>query len=667
MRRRLAVFLFAAFVGTSFGARTSGQQVAPTQPAPPATGLIVGQVVDSRDGSGVAGAQLTLTFFPANPTPAEVGVPLPNLRLIADGQGRFVYHSLRSGKYTLRASAGGFMLSAYMQTEPNGLSQMLELSEGQRVANVTIKMWRYSSISGIVRDEAGEPVVGQRVQLVQRYGTGSAQRYLPRESADTDDRGLFRFSELAPADYLVMVATLSQSAPVSVLEAYRNAPRSGGPGSSISTSVSNSGGSMNSDGVRIGDIATQPSPSLGAIRATAEAGRYMVYATTFHPSATTPALAGVITLGAGEEKTGVDVVLKPVPATTVTGRVIGPNGPGSYLTVKFIAEGMHALQSAGLGSFEAAAVAITAEDGSFSALGVPAGNYDVSVHLIPRPTYGPSPQSFGVTVSKPGGGTSSSSTSMGASPQTPPTDPVLWGRTSLAVGSSRIEGVTVQLAVAAVVTGRIEFDSSGIPLPPEARLRTARISLSPLDGSAGLGSGTFSGSVAADRTFRSQGYPPGRYIFRVSPPSIPPGWYVKSITSGGRDLRSEPLDLASSDITDVVVTYTDKVGTVTGTVTRPAANTQGMVMMVPATVQALERKGMLPSLVQASLINPDGTYLINGVLPGDYLVFAIANPRALQELDNERLAALALKGVRVTIGSGERRVLSLSITPVKQP
>ena len=662
MRRWVGVLCFLA-CGVAWLDAT-GQQSASSQTAPPASGLIVGQVVDSRDGSGVPGAHLTLTRSPTSPGPSDVGVPFATTPIIADSNGRFVFHSLRSGSYTLRASAGGFISSAYMQTEPMGMSQPLELSEGQRVTNVTIRMWRYASISGTVRDETGEPLVGQRVMIVRRIGTGSARRYSPAgNTADTDDRGLFRFSGLYPGDYVVVVPAQSHSTPVSVLESYRST-RTSPFASPIYNSVAASGGNISDEGVRVGDIATQLlSPSLGNIRVANDGKQSWVYTTTFHPAATTPTLATPITVASGDEKTGADVSLKPVPATTVRGRVMGPNGPGAYLTVKFVGEGMQALQSPGSTSLDIAASAITREDGTFTAVGVPTGTYDVSVLLVPRPIQGPSTQTFGVSVSGPGGGTSTSSMSSGGGTQTPSPDPVMWSRTSLVVGATPIEGVALQLAAGATVSGRIEFETGGIPPPPDVRIQAGRVGLSPIDG---LGWLATSGSVAADRTFRTTGYPPGRYFFSVSIPSIA-GWYVKSVTSGGRDLRSEPVDLTGADISGVVVTYTDKAGEISGTVTRSESESPGVVLLFPATFATLAQNGMLMTRMQATQINKDGAYRIANLVQGDYVIVAINDARAIQELDNQAIAALGQKGARVTLGPGERRAIALSITPVKQP
>src|SRR5688572_20764542 len=80
------------------------------QPAPKGTGLVVGQVVDADTGRPVAGA--TVQFAPSLPvTPEEMtSGPVPQVRrVIANGEGRFMFHSVPPGRASLFANAASYI------------------------------------------------------------------------------------------------------------------------------------------------------------------------------------------------------------------------------------------------------------------------------------------------------------------------------------------------------------------------------------------------------------------------------------------------------------------------------------------------------------------------------------------------------------------------------
>ena len=103
--------------------------------------------------------------------------------------------------------------------------------------------------------------------------------------------------------------------------------------------------------------ANAPSPSLGGVRlgasilsTTPDNARFgsaalisnaiapvrngdalFAYPTTFHPSATTLAQAARITLAPGEDRTPVDVVLRPVRTVSVSGTLVDDVGPAPQI------------------------------------------------------------------------------------------------------------------------------------------------------------------------------------------------------------------------------------------------------------------------------------------------------------------------------------------------
>ena len=84
--------------------------------------------------------------------------------------------------------------------------------KGERLTDVTLRVWKYGVIAGTVVDEAGEPVVGIAVRaLIKNVVAGRTQygnmQVIPElvPAATTDDRGMFRLSQLVPGTYVVFV------------------------------------------------------------------------------------------------------------------------------------------------------------------------------------------------------------------------------------------------------------------------------------------------------------------------------------------------------------------------------------------------------------------------------------------------------------------------------
>jgi hypothetical protein len=139
----------------------------------PGAGLS-GQVSDARSGQVPSGVALELIVDGRSR-------PLPLSR------GRFEATGLRAGTVTLRASAPGYV----------GLSRVLELPPGDRPREVTLRdvaveLERGGTVSGVVIDDDGAPVVSVPVSCGTAHGR-------------TDGRGEFRLDGVAPGALRVEV------------------------------------------------------------------------------------------------------------------------------------------------------------------------------------------------------------------------------------------------------------------------------------------------------------------------------------------------------------------------------------------------------------------------------------------------------------------------------
>ena len=121
-----------------------------TQQPPPATGMIMGQVVDAATGKPVPGAIVSLVT--ATPNAATTGITnsadlvemiqqtgpnVPN-RIISDSDGRFVYRNLAKGRYGFSATANGYINGSYGQRRAGGPGVTVELETGEEASRCDV-------------------------------------------------------------------------------------------------------------------------------------------------------------------------------------------------------------------------------------------------------------------------------------------------------------------------------------------------------------------------------------------------------------------------------------------------------------------------------------------------------------------------------------------------
>jgi hypothetical protein len=369
----------------------------------------------------------------------------------------------------------------------------------------------------------------------------------------------------------------------------------------------------------------------------------------------------VVSVGSGEERTGVDVQLRLVSTVRVSGSVTGPEGPVPNIGVRLLPAGLEDFATE-LG-FESA-VTLTDTGGAFTFLGVPSGAYTVKVLKTPRPA-APAGAPAGSIMVTTGSGGVTFGTSMivpgGAAPLPLPTEPTLWGTAPLAVGNTHIAGVSITLRTGVRVTGRIEFDGARQQPTPD-QLQRMSVTLQPLDPRSG---GVVTpGRVTADLQFRTMDFPPGRYL--VSAGGLGTDWTLKSAMFGGRDIADEPLEIAGEEISGVVLVFTDRQAQLAGTV-RNAQN-QGDpdadVVVFPANHQ-LSKDVVNPRRTRSVRTTRTGSYTLSSLPPGDYYVVAVSSTTTRDWQDPKFLEAAAPLATRITILDGDRKTQDLRTSRVR--
>jgi hypothetical protein len=586
------------------------------QPRP--TALIVGHVVDGNSGAPISGAILTL----ARSSPA-VG-----FRVGTDADGGFVFTGLTAGVYGLTVDKPGYAQGAYGRRRPDGTLMPLELTDGQRLADVKLSLWKFGSISGAVIDEAGEPVVGVSVRALRWMVYAGRRRLLLAGTAPTDDRGVYRIASLPPGEYMTTVPATQSAIPSSVYERYsrdssNNEFRAALAGALPASIPANR--VLEFAAIRqVGDVVLISAPTDGVQPNPGAGGSLSVVPATFHPAALSPAQAASVALAAGEHKPGVDIRLSPLPTARVTGTLTGPGGPAALFPVRLIPKWADDL--GGESGFDAATT-MTDEAGRFVFVGVAPGAYVARATKLPRP----GPAAPGAAV-----------------------EPTLWAFESITVGNQDT-ATAMTLRPGLRVTGRFEFDGAA-PRPTPERLRQIPVTLEPIDARP-------IASPAPRQpdggTFGTFGVPPGRYFVRIG--GAPARWVLKSVTHEGRDISETAVELKDADLTDVVIAFTDRPTEITGRVRLPdgAPDPDATVLIFPADRDAWVDFGLNPGRLRASRADTSSRYG-QFVLPGDYYVIAVPEESTANWRDPKLLETLTRRATRLRLLPGETRVLDLT-------
>ena len=190
-RSAAALFVVALYVASS------------AAQAPKSTAGIRGRVVAAATGRPVRLA--TITLSPGTPS---------GIRTVrTDANGQYELASLPAGRYAFFVTHPAYLTQEFDQPRPLARYRLLELADGEQLDGMDFSLHRGAAITGIISDEAGDPMPDVRVMALREqygpYGRSLSQARTPLE-IPTDDEGRFRVFGLLPGTYVVM-ATASKT------------------------------------------------------------------------------------------------------------------------------------------------------------------------------------------------------------------------------------------------------------------------------------------------------------------------------------------------------------------------------------------------------------------------------------------------------------------------
>lgn len=682
--RLIVAAVLTAFAGAANGGAVAGQAPQVPQPAQPATAAISGTVGDGVSGRPLAGVIVALRRPPT-------GAPLASIvRVVTDEQGRFVFRDLPAGDgYTLSSTRPGYVDGAYGQQTMLGQAGRISLTDGEWFPRANIMMWRPGAISGTLLDEANEPLVGVYVRVLARHIIAGQPQLLAGPVARTDDRGEYRVAGLGPGQYLVHVPSIQSAvpidAPAGLLGVSGDAARAPAVlGFTLPPRTDAVFDPVGASRLVIGNFMTPPPPA---------AGRPLAYAMTFYPGVEKADLAGVIDLALGEERTGVDLAMHPVPAVTVSGTVSGAAEAMSGLVLRLIPAGLE-----GMADGAEAATVLVGADRRFTFLNVPAGDYIVDApgtsleltytggtqgRLLPQSPglrWG-SFQSGSLDSGPPGTGYVRKSGSR--------TDR-FWTRTPVSVGDADINNLDVTLAPAFVLKGWLVYEGTtrttvettpittvtgGVrPSVTSAVTETTprpatqpTIELEPASGNPSLGIPRSNRPEDTDPAdwFLIEGLKPGEYVMRIALGAS--RFTIKSIVIDGVDYTTRPIDASVlGPRSEAVVTLTDKLTTLRGSVRDGRGPViDAAVLIFPADRAQWSRYGLRPARLRAAPLAGSSSFSVDGLPAGEYMAVAVSTAQLTAWQDPRFLERAANAATRFTLQWGEARTLDLTLAAVK--
>ena len=530
------------------GTVVTAQVPARDQPPTPraGTGVIRGRVVRADTGEPLRRVQVRVDEW----STGDLTGPAATM---TDAEGRYELTQLPAGRYQLKARRGGYVEVAYGQRRPFERGRPLELGESAVLQNIDFALPQGAVVTGRIVDETGEAVAHASVSLARRRYIDGARQLVADSGSSTDDRGEFRIFGVPPGNYVIL-ARLDDATDLGSRDRVRYVP-------------------------------------------------------TYYPGTPAASEAQHVTVGLGQEVSGMTIALARAATATVRGVVRSSNQASFGLFTVVSAREINGSLAQGH-----TATAIAAGDGSFAIAGLLPGAYLVESR--------------------------SASGSEFASME-------------VVVEGSDVSGVTLMLSKGATARGQIRFDTGN---PPQG-LRASQVFVMPTLVDYQMG-GTSGGPPVTrdDWTFELQGLR-GRGFIRAGTLS---DWQMKRVWREGVDVTDTPLDF-STDVDGLEIELTQRTTTVSGGV----SDDRGRVALDTTVIAFADdpgKWGRHSRFIEIARPDQQGRFTIRGLPPGRYLAIAVEYLEPGEERDPDMLEAWRQRGTPFTVSEGETRALDLRLS-----
>jgi Carboxypeptidase regulatory-like domain len=238
-------------------------------------------------------------------------------------------------------------------------------------------------------------------------------------------------------------------------------------------------------------------------------------------------------------------------------------------------------------------------------------------------------------------------------------------RQALQVTSANVEGLRLAPQSGGSVRGRLRMESSGnVRLDPTQIFLQLRFADGDDDSLASFsledGFSTLA-HVNADGTFEWKNVPAGHYSIQLSDASAMPDWFLKSVTAG-RDAVDSAFTVGGG------TTSVDLVASANGAATEGIATNQKDEPVDDAVVVAVPevRFRSHPERYRKAVTDQSGHFVLRGLPPGDYTLFAWESVDGDVYYNPEFLKSYEGQGKALSLTEGERKISQLKVIPAPE-
>src|SRR5215472_6642692 len=264
----LPVLLFSA---VAVSAQTSSPKPLPNAKSEELS--VSGMVVRLAGGEPLKGASVQLQNLENRPQ---------TISTVTDAGGSFEIKGIDPGRYRLSVSRNGFVPQEYGQRKPDDPGAILSLRPAQNLKDLLFRLVPSAVIAGRVINEDGEPLPWVQVGALREVYSRGKKSLSSETTVSTNDLGEYRLFGLRPGRYFVRADYKPNEHVIGRDETER-----------------------------IGGAAQQGNVPM------------------YYPGTSDPARASTLSVKAGEEIPGLEILIRQVPTFTVRGRIYNLVSRGS--------------------------------------------------------------------------------------------------------------------------------------------------------------------------------------------------------------------------------------------------------------------------------------------------------------------------------------------------
>jgi protocatechuate 3,4-dioxygenase beta subunit len=340
------------------------------------------------------------------------------------------------------------------------------------------------------------------------------------------------------------------------------------------------------------------------------------YQTTYYPGTRDRAQAATIQLHGGDDFPA-NFLLTPSPSLTVRGSVV--NVPsGSTATIMLQSRDFGLVLNGGE----------MRKDGSFEIHDVSPGSYTILATVDNAPA-------------------------------------LMMARQELQITSANVEGLKLAPQTGGSIRGRLRMETTSTTRPDPSQIFLLLHSADGDDDALGaftLGEGFSTlAHVNADGSFEWKGVPAGRYSVQISETSAMPDWFLKSV-SAGRDGADSGFGVGGG------TTTLDLVASANGAAADGIATNQKDEPVAEAVIVAVPeaRFRSRPDRYRKAVTDQSGRFILRGMPPGDYTLFAWESVDGDAYYNPEFLKSYDGQGKAVSLSEGDRKGVQLRAIPTPE-